>query len=170
MGDNAGKPARQTGRLIRRETIGPTECPIMIRWTLLSTRWGKLMVHRFLPNADDRATHDHPSAFWTLVLRGSYDDMAPCETCESSGRVQHIGDPLTGDWIKGVRKSGPCPECDGDCVVARERMRPGMLRFRPATHAHRTRVGPNGCWTVVLMGPEGPRVGLLQGRTLVAVA
>lgn len=33
-------------------------------------------------------------------------------------------------------------------------LRPGSVRYRPATHAHVTYVGSRGCWTVVLMGPK----------------
>lgn len=133
-----------------REVIGPPDCPIMHRWEL----WGggpvgkrpatarmKLMVHHFLPNADDRDVHDHPRPFWTFVLRGSYDDMKPCERpgCDGDGFM------LPDDWA--------CPVCRGAGVVVNERMRPGKLRRRAATHRHRTKVGPKGCWTLVLMGP-----------------
>ena len=147
MKSNAGQPARQTGRLIKRETIGPPECPILTRWTLLSTRLGKLMLHRFHPNADDRAVHDHPAPFWTFVLRGFYDDMRPCEIC--------LGE--------GFELGGSCDRCSGLGVVLNEQMSAGTLRFRPAVHPHRTRVGPEGCWTIVLMGPKVREWGFWRG-------
>lgn len=109
-----GEPAPKTG--FRRETIGPPECPIMHRWTLVKTRLGKVLLHHFLPNADDRAEHDHPSSFVTVVLAGGYVDYA-------DGRPN-------------------------------DRLHAGSVRFRPAEHTHRTRVGPRGCWTLVLMGPK----------------
>lgn len=34
-----------------------------------------------------------------------------------------------------------------------ERMKFGMVRYRPTTHKHKTVTGPNGCWTLVLAGP-----------------
>lgn len=74
--DNAGQPARQSGRF-GREVIGPPECPIMVRWTLLEGRFGKLLVHHFMPDATDAVPHDHPASFVTAVLRGSYDDVQP---------------------------------------------------------------------------------------------
>lgn len=40
-----------------------------------------------------------------------------------------------------------------DGSTATEPMTRGRVRFRPATHMHRTLVGPNGCWTIVVMGP-----------------
>jgi hypothetical protein len=57
------------------ELIGPAECPILWRRTLLVSRFGKLMLHRFVPGASDRDPHDHPSSFVTIVLRGGYDDV-----------------------------------------------------------------------------------------------
>lgn len=125
------------------EVIGPPDCPILYRWTLLPWRgfghseWPfKLHVHRFLPNADDRDVHDHPRPFWTFVVWGYYDDMSPCPRCAGL-YFGHYG----------------CGLCEGNGVVLHERMKRGMLRRRPAVHRHRTRVGPQGCWTIVLMGP-----------------
>lgn len=139
--------------LPRREVIGAPDCPLIHRWTIRP--WGghghsdlnwKLMVHHFLPNADDRDVHDHPRPFWTLVLRGSYDDMRPCDACAGEG-FQRIAHGRYSDRIT------PCLTCMSASVVLNERMKAGALRRRPAVHRHRTRVGPNGCWTVVLMGP-----------------
>lgn len=133
-----GRKPPQSG-LFRRETIGPDECPVIVRWTILKTPLGKLLVHHFLPNADDRAVHDHPASFVTLVLRGGYDDRVPCTGCDGEG--------LCPGHVVG----GRCMECGGEGVVVGDRMRPGMVRLRRAEHTHRTRVGPEGCWTVVLM-------------------
>lgn len=38
-------------------------------------------------------------------------------------------------------------------VVGIERMRQGMIRFRKASHQHRTLTGPRGCTTIVFTGP-----------------
>jgi hypothetical protein len=126
-----------------KEVIGPPDCPLMHRWTFINggPKSVKLMVHHFLPNADDRDVHDHPRAFYTFVVRGHYDDMEPCPYDRSGANHGDLG----GGWI--------CRICDGRNVVLNERMKPGMLRLRPAAHRHRTKVGPRGCWTIVLMGP-----------------
>lgn len=126
-----GGPGEKAGHIPRRflpntEVIGPPECPIMHRWTLLElgrrveegsgpSRAYKVLLHRFLPNSDDRAEHDHPRSFVTIILRGHYDDTSPA----------------------GV-----------------ERMRAGKVRFREAEHRHVTKAGPKGCWTLVIMGPK----------------
>lgn len=170
-GGGPGEPAGQIRRrwLPNTEVIGPAECPILHRWTLVpwgehtdgpgregsgrpKRRW-KLLLHHFLANADDRDVHDHPRPFWTFVLCGYYDDMRACDACGGTGR---------GDVV-ALRPSTPfvldCLRCRGTGVVLRERMKAGMLRYRPASHAHRTKVGPRGCWTIVVMGPLQRRWG-----------
>jgi hypothetical protein len=71
----AGQPARKL--LGGWEIIGPVECPLMLRRTLLSCRWFKLLWHEFFPGASDRVAHDHPRSFVTFVVRGGYDDLSP---------------------------------------------------------------------------------------------
>lgn len=146
-----GEPAPKSGRVIPREVIGPPRCPIMIRWTLASVRGRKLMLHHFLPNADDRDDHDHPASFWTFVLRGGYDDYVPCPWCGGEGAHSAPGAMCVRNaygWTYA------CPRCENTGTVAGERMRLGMLSHRAATYRHRTRVLPSGCWTLVWMGPK----------------
>jgi hypothetical protein len=51
------------------------ECPYVIRWRL-ETPLGSIRVHHWLGPDDDRAFHDHPWWFATVVLRGSYADLS----------------------------------------------------------------------------------------------
>lgn len=156
------------------EVIGDPACPILHRWTLLPPFWGKkvhsarhdgwvpdwlpkLLLHHFLPNADERHSHDHPRGFWTFVFKGGYDDMMLCpnEHCENGyirgSGINHIG-PREEDIIT-YSTLDVCMTCQGAGVVLRERMRAPVLRYRPATHIHRTRVHADGSWSLVLMGP-----------------
>lgn len=53
--------------------IGGRENPYMLRWFLLPrNRWLNIYLHKFLRDDDDRALHDHPWWFVSLVLSGSY--------------------------------------------------------------------------------------------------
>lgn len=136
----AGQPARRLRRgPLAPEVIAPPRCPILHRWTLAKGVGRKLMLHHFLPNADDRAEHDHPASFWTLVLCGGYDDRIPCPMCD--GKSYNLAPELD-----------TCAWCAGTGDVPGDRMRAGMLRRRAATYRHRTRVLPSGCWTLVFMG------------------
>lgn len=150
-----------------RETIGPDECPIIYRWTLLGQIDEenddqaeepppfKLLLHRFVGSADDRHVHDHPRPFWTLVLRGGYDDIVQCPDCAERRRLGTAipGWPLL-DAAHALKTRVKCPRCGGyGGEVPGDRMRAGMLRFRPALYRHRTVALPGGAWTLVLMGP-----------------
>lgn len=59
------------------EKLGLPGCPYVIRWRFEVRGLGSVRVHHWLSADDDRAPHDHPWWFLTLVLRGSYDDMSP---------------------------------------------------------------------------------------------
>lgn len=138
-----------------RFTIGNPDCPIMHRLTIVRhPRLGSARLHNFCPNADDRDVHDHPWNFLTFVLRGYYDDFAPCTNCESGLRYE-TEPPVSVDGIQygTSRMITVCDACNGRGTVLRERMSRGKIRFRSAKHAHITHVGPEGCLTFVLTGP-----------------
>lgn len=172
------------------ETIGAPDCPIIRRWTIVDekaeatashdqqvttllplpkwlTRDRKLMVHFFPANVEDRDPHDHPRGFWTIVLRGRYLDLVPCQQCGGRGDVAAI----TG--IAGIEENGEypridawrqtCPACRGQKVVIGEVMKRGMVRYRPPEHTHITQSGPEGAWTIVLMGPQARDWGFWRG-------
>lgn len=63
-------------RVALREALGLPECPYVIRWRL-EVPFGSLRVHHWLAPDDDRAFHDHPWWFATIVIRGGYTDRNP---------------------------------------------------------------------------------------------
>lgn len=58
------------------EKIGLDGCPYLKRWVVEFGHFS-IRIHHFLASDDDRAFHDHPWWFLTLVLRGSYTDWNP---------------------------------------------------------------------------------------------
>jgi hypothetical protein len=139
--------------------VGPNDCPIMHRWAIFGGaspsskpllfpgfKRFTLKVHHFLPNRDDRDVHDHPWPFVTIVLAGGYDDLVPCRACGGSGwaspPIVNSPSPEPGE---------PCDECDGGLVLG-DRMHFGSVKFRGPDHAHRTRSGSKGAWTIVVTG------------------
>jgi hypothetical protein len=57
-----------------REKLGKPECPYVERWVadfgLFSIR-----IHKWLASDDNRALHDHPWDYYTMVLKGNYYDI-----------------------------------------------------------------------------------------------
>lgn len=71
--------ARNNPRVLRvtlAERLGLPDCPYVIRWRL-EAPFGSVRVHHWLGPDDDRAFHDHPWWFATIVLRGGYTDHGP---------------------------------------------------------------------------------------------
>jgi hypothetical protein len=58
------------------EKLGLPQCPYVIRWKL-EARLGSVRLHHWLKPDDDRAFHDHPWWFATVMLRGCYTDRSP---------------------------------------------------------------------------------------------
>ena len=51
--------------------------PYLLRWHVIPrNRLLNVYVHKFLRSDDDRALHDHPWWFVSLILRGRYDEVA----------------------------------------------------------------------------------------------
>lgn len=140
---------------LRPEQVGPPDCPIMFRWTLLGSSGARhrLMLHWFPPHSDDRDVHDHPCDFTTLVLQGGYDDLVPLEPELNVFAAGHFRAAWPKDWA--VTEAG-------DVLSVGDRMRRGALRFRSAEHTHRTRVGSGGCWSLVWMRPARRRWGFFR--------
>lgn len=58
------------------ESVGLPECPYLRRWVFDFGAFS-IRVHRWQSSDDERAFHDHPWWFLTLVLWGSYVDSSP---------------------------------------------------------------------------------------------
>jgi hypothetical protein len=58
--------------------IGSKENPYLLRWFLIPrNRFLNVYLHKFMRSDDDRALHDHPWWFVSLLLRGAYDEVTP---------------------------------------------------------------------------------------------
>lgn len=59
------------------QIIGGTESPYMLRWYVIPRNpLLNVYIHKFLRSADDRALHDHPWWFVSLILRGGYVEIS----------------------------------------------------------------------------------------------
>jgi hypothetical protein len=111
--------------------IGGRERPYMLRWYLIPRNgWLNLYLHKFLRDDDDRALHDHPWSFLSVMLWGSYLE------CRS----------YTDDRF--------------EAQTFWDRRRAGSIAFRRATDQHRVELAkdddgnPIPCWTLVVTGPR----------------
>lgn len=69
------------------EINGAGRCPTyLFRWTLLSTRWGKAYVHRFVGDDWSRDLHDHPKRFVSVGVWGAYEEETPGNVWSSRSR------------------------------------------------------------------------------------
>lgn len=102
--------------------------PLLTRYYLIETRWFAIYLHHLHASDEDRALHDHPWSFITILLSGGYFEHyeEPCL----------VADSYHGGWMRSTR------------VARRWRHRFSILR-RPALWRHRLElVRPT--WTLVL--------------------
>ncbi len=126
---------RKICRIFNREAdyaIGGRENPYMLRWFVIPRNpLFNIYLHKFLRDDDDRAMHDHPWWFATIMLRGSYKEW----------RLGH-------KWNHQV----VIPE-----ITTR---RAPSIAFRRATSQHRIELlrdkfgNSIPCWTLVFTGPR----------------
>lgn len=58
--------------------IGGRDNPYMLRWFIVPRNpWLNVYLHKFLRDDDDRAMHDHPWWFVSIMLRGEYREQRP---------------------------------------------------------------------------------------------
>lgn len=112
----------------------------MERYWLFRTPWLSCRLHVILASDDDRALHDHPWHYATVVLRGGYVEVRP-------------RGPLTRVGIGRVLD------------VERTWIAPGRVLFRRAESLHRLEV-PRGqtCLTLFFHGPRRRTWGFLTPR------
>lgn len=154
------------------QIIGGADDPYMLRWYVIPRNpLLNIYVHRFVRSDDDRALHDHPWWFVSLILRGQYDEVTErsvtrrragtvafrpaewrhrvrllseslCQSCRGSG--VGYGQVPDGRWMET-----DCGVCDGA----------GEIR-----HAER------GCWTVIVTGPKRRGWGFWCKQTLMTLS
>lgn len=122
------------------QIIGSVDNPFLHRWYVIPPNpWVKVYVHKFIRSDDDRALHDHPWSFVSLILRGGYVEIS--EGVE--GRTLAL--------------------CRTSILDMRSPFWRRCIAFRSATYRHRVvlpwertdggyREQP--CWTLIVTGPH----------------
>lgn len=58
--------------------IGDPDKPYLKRWFVIPRNPKfNIYLHKFCRSDDDRALHDHPWDFWSLILKGAYTEYTP---------------------------------------------------------------------------------------------
>lgn len=60
------------------DAVNPSKV-YLTRWRLLQTPWFGIFIHKINLPDSDRALHDHPWNFVSLILKGGYDEKRPTE-------------------------------------------------------------------------------------------
>jgi hypothetical protein len=118
--------------------IGRSGHVYLRRWNLIpQNAWCNIFLHQFLRDDDDRALHDHPWDFISVMLQGSYQE-----------RLSRVVGFRT---VHGVQYD----QCE-DQIVNR---RAPSIGCRYATDRHRIVLprdhqgNPIPCWTIIITGP-----------------
>jgi hypothetical protein len=105
--------------------IGGADAPYMLRWYLIPrNRAFNIYLHKFLRDDDDRALHDHPWWFVSIILKGGYWELVPKDGGPANKVLQ--------------RKVG---------TIA---FRPAIHRHRVVLHAKTGQKTP--AWTLIITG------------------
>ncbi len=125
VGASKASPGTVRFKVKFRERLGLPSCPYLIRWRI-ETPIGSVRLHHWLGPDDERAFHDHPWWFVTVVLRGGYTDHSCVDHWHGDAHI---------------------PECD-------DHLRRFSVRYRPAQYRHWVEPDEGGCWTLLLTGPR----------------
>ncbi len=123
-------PGTGAWRFMERVDIADVSAPTDVylrRWYLLETPWFGLKLHHILRPDADRALHDHPWSFVSLILRGGYTE----EVADMHSTLRW----MPGAWVK-----------------RRLTHRAGALNVKRADELHRIDVLHGECWTLVVSG------------------
>lgn len=141
--------------LFRKDELGSPQCPYIRRW-ILDLGLFSLRVHHWLADDDQRADHDHPWWFLTLVIKGSYIDVTHHDFVRvPNSDVCHAVLPGVAGLLCYQREQDhPFP--------SHETLGPGSIRYRPAHYQHTVRT--KGCWTVLITGKKERNFGFWVAR------
>lgn len=111
--------------------VGGQTNPYMRRWYIIPRNFlFNIYLHQFLRNADDRALHDHPWNFISIMPKGGYYEI--------QGHGRYISQAGMA-WTNMPKKWREC----------------GTIAFRKANQAHRVELSEkhSNPWTIVITGP-----------------
>lgn len=126
---------------LTKQELSVNDEPYLTRYCLLALPGGRrLYLHHFTGDDWSRDPHDHPKTFWSIGLRGCYDEDV--YQAQAVGRIQRV-DSAGFHW-------------DRQAVFQRRvRWTAPWFRKFPAEHIHNIHMVDGGtAWTLVWTGKE----------------
>lgn len=75
-------------KFFEKKLIGPEDDPLIVRYRIFRCSAFGVFIHKIMRSDHDRALHDHPWNFVSIILRGSYVEHTPqSQRAFSSGRI-----------------------------------------------------------------------------------
>lgn len=62
-------------KILEKRVIGPDDDPLLIRWILFRVPRFGVYLHKLCRSDYDRALHDHPWPFISVILKGNYTEV-----------------------------------------------------------------------------------------------
>jgi hypothetical protein len=62
-------------KLFEKREIGPADNPLLIRWALFRTPSFGIWIHKLCRSDYERAQHDHPFGFVSIILKNGYKEV-----------------------------------------------------------------------------------------------
>lgn len=113
-------------------------------WKPKNKNWGRIYLHHILRSDHDRAAHNHPWPYKSLILKGQYREYTTAKNVVDS---VDVAKPNPQEW-----KFSSWP-VDRETVYAD--FQAGQYLKRPATWKHRLEIEEGKTvWTLVFIGPK----------------
>jgi hypothetical protein len=123
-------------KIFEKRVIGDgPEGPLRIRWILFRVPSFGIFLHKLCRSDHDRALHDHPWSFLSVVLKGGYDEIR---------------------YVRTITQIGVYGRFEED---EHQHHSVGSILFRPAEWRHRVIINDKPAWTLVFVGLNRRRWG-----------
>lgn len=64
-------------KLFQKTIVGGAADPLLFRYIIFRCKWFGIYLHHLMRSDHDRALHDHPWSFITILLSGQYKEHTP---------------------------------------------------------------------------------------------
>lgn len=122
--------------------IGGKADPYMLRYYIIPrNKYLNIYLHKMVKDDDDRALHDHPWPFLTIILWGGYTEVQPAKEYIFDWYLAREG-IRTGLWKSVVGR------------LTEYVRKPFSIHYRPEFWPHRLRLRGKCSWSIIITGRQ----------------